>query len=90
MARQLFGGLALANARLGAVHGFAGPLGGMFPVPHGVVCARLLPFATEANVRALQAREPDSPALGRYDEAARLMTGRAMATAPRASTGSRR
>jgi alcohol dehydrogenase class IV len=40
---SLFGGLALANAKLGAVHGFAGPLGGMFPAPHGVVCARLVP-----------------------------------------------
>ncbi|NQU43994.1 iron-containing alcohol dehydrogenase, partial [bacterium] len=32
---SLFGGLALANAKLGAVHGFAGPVGGMFPAPHG-------------------------------------------------------
>ena len=40
---SLFGGLALANAGLGAVHGFAAPIGGMFPAPHGAVCAALLP-----------------------------------------------
>jgi alcohol dehydrogenase class IV len=72
---SLFGGLGLANAKLGAVHGFAGPLGGMFPAPHGVVCARLLPYVMESNVRALQSRAPDSPALARYDEVARLLTG---------------
>ncbi len=78
---SLYGGLALANAGLGAVHGFAGPLGGMFPAPHGAVCARLLPFVMAANVRALQAREPDHPALVRYDAIARLVTGQTDATA---------
>jgi alcohol dehydrogenase class IV len=73
---SLCGGLALANAKLGAVHGFAAPLGGMFPVPHGVACASLLPAVVETNVRALRARAPDSPALERYDEVARTLTGR--------------
>jgi alcohol dehydrogenase class IV len=73
---SLCGGLALANARLGAVHGFAAPLGGMFPVPHGVACARLLAPVVAVNVRALRRRDPDSPALARYDEAARVLTGR--------------
>ncbi|MHC4666541.1 MAG: iron-containing alcohol dehydrogenase [Planctomycetota bacterium] len=72
---SLFGGLALANAKLGAVHGFAGPLGGMIPAAHGVICARLLPHVMEVNVRALQRRSTDSPALGRYDEVAQLLTG---------------
>jgi alcohol dehydrogenase class IV len=72
---SLCGGLALANAKLGAVHGFAGPLGGMFPVPHGVVCARLLPPVMATNVRALQERAPDSPMLARYDEIAQIVTG---------------
>jgi len=75
------GGLALANAKLGAVHGFASPLCGMFPVPHGVVCARLLPLVTEINVRALRARTPNAVAVGRYDEVARLITGDANARA---------
>jgi alcohol dehydrogenase class IV len=78
---SLFGGLALANAGLGAVHGFAAPLGGMFPIPHGTACARLLPFVVEANLKALNARSKDSPALSRYDEIARLLTGRLSAGA---------
>jgi alcohol dehydrogenase class IV len=81
---SLFGGLALANARLGAVHGFAGPLGGLFPAPHGMICARLLPFVVEANVRALQEREPNSPVLQRYAEVAQLLAGRSAATASEA------
>lgn len=78
---SLCGGLALANAKLGAVHGFAAPLGGMFPLAHGVVCARLLPFVMAANVQALQARAPDSPALARYDQIAQIVTGQSTARA---------
>ena len=71
----LFGGLALANAKLGAVHGFAGPMGGIFSAPHGFICGRLLPFVMETNVKALRSRAPDSEALARYDEVARIITG---------------
>lgn len=74
---SLFGGLALANAKLGAVHGFAGPLGGMFRAPHGALCARMLPWVMAVNVRALRERSPQSAALARYDEIGRLLTGRA-------------
>ena len=77
----LFGGLALANAGLGAAHGFAGPLGGMFPAPHGAICARLLPLVMEANIRALRERSPSSPALSRYREAAVIVTGNKNTTA---------
>ena len=76
---SLFGGLALANAGLGAVHGFAAPIGGMFPAPHGAVCAALLPIVSEINVRALRQRAPNSPALERYAEMARIVTGQANA-----------
>jgi alcohol dehydrogenase class IV len=72
---SLFGGLALANAKLGAVHGFAAVLGGMFHAPHGAVCAVLLPHVMTINVQALQARQPESEALRRYDEVARILTG---------------
>ena len=78
---SLLGGLALANAGLGAVHGFAAPLGGMFPIPHGAACAAVLPHAVEINIRALREREPESRALGRYEEVARILTGRPQATA---------
>ena len=78
---SLCGGLALANAKLGAVHGFAAPLGGMFPIPHGVACARLLSPVVEANVRALRTRAPGSPGLGQYEEIARVLTGDANARA---------
>jgi alcohol dehydrogenase class IV len=72
---SLFGGLALANAKLGAVHGFAGPLGGMIGAAHGAICARLLPYVMEANICALQRGAADSPALARYDHVAELLTG---------------
>jgi alcohol dehydrogenase class IV len=72
---SLFSGLALANAKLGAVHGFAGPLGGMYPAAHGVICARFLPWVMEANVRALQERAKDSEELKRFDEVGRILTG---------------
>jgi alcohol dehydrogenase class IV len=78
---SLLGGMALANAGLGAVHGFAAPVGGMFPAPHGAVCAALLPHAVEINVEALRARQPHSDALRRYDEVARLLTGQPHSTA---------
>ena len=73
---SLFGGIALANAKLGAVHGVAGVVGGKVDAPHGAVCAALLAPVVEANLRALREREPASPALRRYAEVAGLLTGR--------------
>ena len=78
---SLFGGLALANAGLGAVHGLAAPIGGMFSAPHGAICAALLAPVTAANLAALRARAPAHDALRRYDEVARLVTSRPSATA---------
>lgn len=77
---SLFGGLALANAKLGAVHGFAGVLGGMYPAPHGIICARLLPYVVQTNVYALASRDPESPVLARYADVARIVTGDPSAT----------
>ena len=81
---SLCGGLALANAGLGAVHGFAGPLGGMHPVPHGAICAALLPEVMAANIEALRTRHPGHMALRRYAETAALLTGREGAAAQEA------
>jgi len=73
----LYSGMALANARLGAVHGFAGPIGGLFPAPHGAICGRLLPHVMEANIRILRGRAPESEALRRYDEVGQILNNRA-------------
>ena len=77
-AAGLFGGLALANAGLGAAHGFAAPIGGMFNAPHGAVCAALLPHVMAMNIRTL---EQKGSSFERYDEIARIITGLSSATA---------
>lgn len=74
---SLLSGLALANAGLGVVHGFAGPLGGMIDAPHGALCAALLPYGVAANLRALRERDPESETLRRYTEISRILTSRA-------------
>ena len=71
---SLLGGLSLANAGLGAVHGFAAPVGGMFDAPHGAICAALLPVGMEINIRALRALAAGGDALRRYAEVARILT----------------
>jgi alcohol dehydrogenase class IV len=78
---SLFGGLCLANAGLGAVHGFAAPAGAMFEAPHGAVCAALLVAALEVNLRALRDRSPGSPAAVRFVDLSRWVTGSAEASA---------
>ena len=70
---SLLSGLALANSRLGLVHGLAAPVGGLLGAPHGAVCARLLPIAWRTNVRALS--RDSHPGLERYRDAAKLLTG---------------
>ncbi|MGV1009292.1 MAG: iron-containing alcohol dehydrogenase [Dermatophilaceae bacterium] len=72
---SLFGGLCLANAGLGAVHGFAAALGARLGAPHGAVCAALLAATTDVNLRALRSRAPQHPALARLAEVATLSTG---------------
>jgi alcohol dehydrogenase class IV len=77
---SMFGGIALANVKLGAVHGFAGPLGGMCPVPHGAACACLLPATMEVNITALK-KENRKQQLAKFEEIARILTGRKSAVA---------
>ncbi len=72
---SVLGGMALANAKLGAVHGLAGVIGGTADVPHGAACAALLAPVIEANVAALRSGPPGHPALARYKEVAALLTG---------------
>jgi alcohol dehydrogenase class IV len=75
---SLLGGMALANAKLGAVHGLAGVIGGTADVPHGIACAAVLAPVIDANVRALRSGRPAGAGqdpLGRYAEAARMLTG---------------
>jgi alcohol dehydrogenase class IV len=71
---SLFSGFALANAKLGAVHGLAGPLGGVITGAHGAICASLLPHVMETNVETLRMRAGASPALVRYNHLARILT----------------
>lgn len=83
---SLFSGMALANAKLGAVHGFAGPLGGMTSAPHGVICGKLLPYVMQANVLSLQSKAAESDeeakrVLTRFDEIGRILTGKGAANA---------
>jgi alcohol dehydrogenase class IV len=77
---SLFGGLALANGKLGVVHAIAGPMGGMFPIPHGTACACLLPHGIEVNITALRNSQESEEKLQRYEEIARLITGNNNAT----------
>lgn len=75
----LLSGITLAQAGLGAVHGLAAPLGAFFPIPHGVACGATVAAATEINIRALEEREPGSPALERYAQIGRLFQGGGLA-----------
>lgn len=78
---SLYGGLALSNAGLGAVHGLAGVIGGISSAPHGAICAALLPHVMEINWRALQQRQPDHPAIRRLHTVGQTVTGNPHATA---------
>ncbi len=62
---SLIGGVSLANAGLGAVHGFAAAIGGMYSIPHGSICACFLPVVFEANYQALMKKNPNHPAINK-------------------------
>jgi alcohol dehydrogenase class IV len=70
----LLSGITLTNAGLGAVHGFAAPLGAHFPIPHGVICAALLPAVVAANVAALREQNNGQETLARYAAIGKIIT----------------
>ncbi len=72
----MLSGITLAQVGLGSVHGLASPLGAFFPIPHGVVCGTLVATATEINILAMTQREPANPALFKYAEIGRLLSGK--------------
>ena len=78
----LLSGMALADAGLGAVHGLAAIIGGMFDIPHGVVCARLLSPVMEANFSILRHEESESSLIVKGNELSRILTGKAPAKVP--------
>lgn len=82
---SLLGGIALANAGLGVVHGFAAPVGGAFTAPHGAVCAALLPGAMDVNLRAVRARAASGGLPARFDHVARWLTSDGEAVAEQGS-----
>ena len=63
-------GLTLANAGLGAVHGFAAAIGGLFKIPHGVICGTLLAQTCRINIESLIKTDPNGIALKKYCKAA--------------------
>lgn len=72
---SLLGGLSLANGKLGAVHGFAGPIGGMFNAPHGVICAAILPAVMTVNAELVADSDDSQPKLDRFRAVACWLTG---------------
>ncbi len=81
----LLSGITLAQTGLGSVHGLAAPLGAFFPVPHGVACGTLVAAATALNLRALRARQPESPVLAKYGRAGEILCGRGFASTAEAA-----
>ncbi|MFX0204691.1 MAG: iron-containing alcohol dehydrogenase [Candidatus Hodarchaeota archaeon] len=77
---SLLGGISLANVGLGAVHGFAAPMGGMFPIPHGTICATLLAPTVEINIRELEKKDLDHPVLKKYAHIGKFLTGKSFSS----------
>ncbi len=71
---SLCSGICLANAGLGIVHGLASPLGGLFPIPHGVVCGTLMGIANQVTLEAIKIREPKNPALVKMSRVGRIFS----------------
>jgi alcohol dehydrogenase class IV len=68
----LTSGICLANAGLGVVHGFASSIGGLFDIPHGLICGTLMAKSNEINIRELRKKAVNSAALKKYADLGRL------------------
>jgi len=74
---SLMSGITLVNAGLGIIHGLASPIGGMFKIPHGVVCGTLLSEATKINIEMLQKQGYDGrKGLKKHAQIGALLTGK--------------
>ncbi len=78
---SLMGGMALANAGLGAVHGFAGVLGGMYSAPHGLICAMLLPAVFSINYEYISHNKMNSCLIDKMNKVSSILTRKSSAQA---------
>ncbi len=79
----LLSGIVLANAGLGLVHGFAGPIGAHCAMPHGEVCGTLLGETTRQTIAALAADpEIHEVALAKYAQAGVALYGEGSGSLP--------
>jgi alcohol dehydrogenase class IV len=62
----LTSGICLANAGLGVVHGLASSIGGLYSIPHGIICGTLMAVSNELNVKILRKGYGNSEALKKY------------------------
>ncbi len=62
----LTSGICLANAGLGVIHGFASSIGGLYNIPHGIICGTLMAVSNELTVKRLREVDGTNPALKKY------------------------